>query len=494
MNARVFLAALSLVAMSVLVGQLRAGGDRPDGLVPEAIHAADGIAGSCAGASPDVIVGELTGISRWGAVGDLAGYSLGTTSCNIGDQTLQWDADTVNHPVIAQNIYRYGNGRFEQLGMSWLKHGFAAFAQTLCCTCQNPGDSQVLGIGCSDPYGSFLNGDQDGLPGSCGGFCGGLGPRWEVNPTTGAFAYPYDTIGMTGDAVFKRIQLRLDDIDPALNVGANYYGEGHYVTPDDAAAGNHHNNASYEQILVGNFEVDSWVLLFTGETTRERAAIYAWQDNDPGVTIEVIEDDGDPLDDHDGRFYLGYRVTDNGDGTWHYEYALYNMNSHRSAQAFIVPVPAGVSVSDIGFRDVPHHSGDGIDGVTFDGTDWTVTPGAGQIIWSTQDIGENPNANALRWGTMYNFRFDADAPPAQVTVTITPFRPGGPPVLTTSALGPVDPCPWDLDGDGIVGITDFLALLAEWGVAANGPPDFDGDGTVGITDFLELLSRWGGCP
>lgn len=55
-------------------------------------------------------------------------------------------------------------------------------------------------------------------------------------------------------------------------------------------------------------------------------------------------------------------------------------------------------------------------------------------------------------------------------------------------------CPWDLDGDGEVGITDFLELLAEWGAAPIGPPDFDGDGVVGITDFLQLLGNWGPCP
>ncbi|MHC4804624.1 MAG: hypothetical protein ACYTFF_21335 [Planctomycetota bacterium] len=27
---------------------------------------------------------------------------------------------------------------------------------------------------------------------------------------------------------------------------------------------------------------------------------------------------------------------------------------------------------------------------------------------------------------------------------------------------PPDPCPADLDGDGSVGITDFLILLANW--------------------------------
>jgi len=54
----------------------------------------------------------------------------------------------------------------------------------------------------------------------------------------------------------------------------------------------------------------------------------------------------------------------------------------------------------------------------------------------------------------------------------------------------------DLDGDGVVGITDFLALLAAWGPCPQPCPpscsaDFDSDCTVGITDFLTLLSNWG---
>ncbi len=54
-------------------------------------------------------------------------------------------------------------------------------------------------------------------------------------------------------------------------------------------------------------------------------------------------------------------------------------------------------------------------------------------------------------------------------------------------------CPWDCgDGDGTVGINDFLALLGTWG--APGACDFDCDGAVGIGDFLKLLGTWGACP
>jgi predicted outer membrane repeat protein len=55
-------------------------------------------------------------------------------------------------------------------------------------------------------------------------------------------------------------------------------------------------------------------------------------------------------------------------------------------------------------------------------------------------------------------------------------------------------CPWDLDCDFQVGITDFLLVLALWGTNPLGPPDFDSDGDVGITDFLSLLANWDLCP
>jgi len=54
-------------------------------------------------------------------------------------------------------------------------------------------------------------------------------------------------------------------------------------------------------------------------------------------------------------------------------------------------------------------------------------------------------------------------------------------------------CPWDCaNGDGLVGINDFLAVLAQWGLVGSSC-DFDGGG-VGITDFSELLANWGPCP
>jgi hypothetical protein len=53
-------------------------------------------------------------------------------------------------------------------------------------------------------------------------------------------------------------------------------------------------------------------------------------------------------------------------------------------------------------------------------------------------------------------------------------------------------CLCDLDGNGHVGVGDFLVLLAVWGQAGV-PADFDGGG-VGVTDLLVMLGNWGPCP
>ncbi|HIC23220.1 MAG TPA: hypothetical protein EYO84_07335, partial [Planctomycetes bacterium] len=77
--------------------------------------------GGLGGTGADVIVGELTGTQSYGNAGGYYAFSVGTTSCNIGTEELDWIASTNNHPVIGQNMFRLKDGTFEQIGMSWLK-------------------------------------------------------------------------------------------------------------------------------------------------------------------------------------------------------------------------------------------------------------------------------------------------------------------------------------------------------------------------------------
>ncbi|MCI0652702.1 MAG: hypothetical protein L0Z55_12555 [Planctomycetes bacterium] len=353
-------------------------------------------------AGPDVIVSELPAISNYAAIGGIDVFSVGTTSCNIGDEVLDWIATTNDHPVIGQNMFRLKDGRFEQIGMSWLKHGFTALQDPLCdigCT-PNPNGS-ALGVGCSDPYSSFLNGIQSGL-----------GPRFEVNAATGFFEYPYTDPAIAG-GLDRRLQVHVEDLDPDLNVGAIYFVEGQYIQPDDAAANNDDNNASWRECTIATAGTDNYTATATGSTIEQEAAIHAWQAEDPSVTIVNV----DVADD--GRFIAAYTVTDLGNGYWHYEYAIQNLNSDQSAGSVSFPIPAGLGVTALGFHDVDYHSGE-----PFAGTDWEMTAGASEILFETDTIAEDPDANALRWGTLYNFRFDANSPPADGTITIGLFKPG----------------------------------------------------------------------
>ncbi|MCP4069171.1 MAG: hypothetical protein GY741_12895, partial [Phycisphaeraceae bacterium] len=56
---------------------------------------------------------------------------------------------------------------------------------------------------------------------------------------------------------------------------------------------------------------------------------------------------------------------------------------------------------------------------------------------------------------------------------------------------PVNPCPADLSGDGIVNGGDIGLLLVAWGTP---DVDLDGDGTTGGADLGLILAAWGPCP
>lgn len=365
------------------------------------------------GKSPDVIVGDLVGTTNYGSLSGITAYAIGTTSCNLGSCWLNWFASTANKPVIGQNMYRLKNGRFEQIGQSWLKHAFTALQQNVCGTCVSAPNGTHLGVNCSDPYSSGLNGSQSRL-----------GPKADVNPDTGVYLYPDARIGTTGDAIFKRLQVRNVDLDPAQNAGALYFVEGQYVTPDDAKAKNQANNASYRPATVG---ASPFNLTLTGSTVRGKMAIQAWKASDPTVTET-------PLGASEGLFVVSAKATDLGGGIYHYEYAVENLTNHRGAQSFSVPFPAGTVITNVGFHDVDYHSGE-----PFNGTDWPATVGATSVTWATTTFDVNPNANALRWGTLYNFRFDANVAPGFAPITMGLFKPGTPSTTTVTNVAP-NPC------------------------------------------------------
>ncbi|MGQ0542202.1 MAG: carboxypeptidase regulatory-like domain-containing protein [Blastocatellia bacterium] len=406
-----------------------------DGEVTSAVLPANPETGSVPG--PDVVVGDVIGLAQFGSSsGTQVGLAVGTDSCNFGTIDLNWFANPNNdHPVIPQNLYRMSGGatndaRFEQIGQSSVKHAFTALTQNLCALgCNGVGGSR-LGSGCSDPYSASLNAGPN------------LGSRAWINPFTGFYprndsATPNNShTGHSHAGPTHRILTEINDLSTSQNPGATYYAEAQYVTPHEYAwcqsnpgQCNMYNNVSYRRYNVSGTG-SPFTFSAVGSTVRTRRAVSAWT----GASFVELQ----PAPGVDGVGSIAYKVTNPSAGVWHYEYAIYNENLDRAIQSFSVPIGGGVTLTNIGFHAPPQHPGSPGDGTMgsagFSNATWSQSQAGGAMTWSSETFAQNPNANAIRWGTMYNFRFDSNRPPQSMNATIGFFKTGSP--INVQVQGP----------------------------------------------------------
>jgi hypothetical protein len=364
----------------------------------------------------DVSLGGLSNIQHWDHAGTYptgtAALSMATTSCNVGTVDVPWLAPMQeDHPMIHMALYRLLNGRFEQIGVSWLKHGFYALSDNACSQCMHPSDGSFLGVGCSDTYGSGNNADRRYL-----------GPRSEVNAAAGTWectgshfagGQP-DCVRRHNETGHGPLDHRLFALDADLNnAGATYFYEAYYVVRADNLR---HNNWGSRRCTM------SWNGSFWQFTTPSSGNALV---NGPALnrfgelrTTVDIPGDGDVL--------LAVQTTDLGGGAFNYEYALLNLDSDRRVRSFSLPVVGVPNITNIGFHDSD-----------LDPTnDWQVTLQGGTITWETDTYAQNPNANALEFGYMFNFRFDAGAASKSVNATLGLFEPGGGDEAVAATFGP----------------------------------------------------------
>ena len=231
-----------------------------------------------------------------------------------------------------------------------------------------------------------------------------------------------------------RIRVETSDLNTTLNSGATYFVEGQYVTPHEytwcqshPGQCNMYNNVSYRQFTVNggptNFNFSP-----VGSTIQMQPAIMAWA----GATVSQVE----PDPGNDGIWFMGYKVTNPSAGVWHYEYALYNENLDRGIQSFSVPLtPESTLVISAFMRrrrnPVGQTTGRSTPGLQQHAMD--CHSGSGSITWNTETFAQNQNANAIRCGTLYNFRFDADQPPQSANATVDFFKTGSPMTVAIQA-------------------------------------------------------------
>ncbi len=197
MNIRVFLTVAGLAGTVAGIGQMQ-------------VTAEDRSSSAPLGGVPDVAVsrvglqssGTLDSFAYYGSFGGIRAFAMASTSCNVGTAVADWinshnGASAGKHPVIAQNMYRLLDVRFEQIGMSWLKHSFCAVSEPTCGACQAT-NCTTLGIGCADTYSASLNGNQ-----------GSLGPRSEINPwpNVGVATHTTDSAPTGNATISGRLQI-----------------------------------------------------------------------------------------------------------------------------------------------------------------------------------------------------------------------------------------------------------------------------------------------
>ncbi len=400
----------------------------------------NGIARSTIVPGPDIVVGDMFDLQQFGSSGSQVGLGMGTDSCNNGDQEVNFrQLPNGDHPVVSQNLYRMSGGvnntdRFEQIGQAWVKHTFGADQFDDCGFGCSPAPTfSTLGVGCSDAYASFQNASQTD-------HAGALGSRAWVNPFTGAFPTsprPENHSGHSHSGTSHRILVEASDLEPGNNPGATYYAEVQYDSPHEYAwciahpgQCNMFNNASYRRYDVsgtGTFVFDpvGYTSIMTPATTVWTGATSATIEPEPGV---------------DGRAYVVYKITNPSPDVWHYEYAIHNQNLDRSIQSFSVPVGAGANISNIEFHAPPNHPGFPNDGTAnnagFSNAPWNSIQTVDSVIWGTEPFAQNPNANAIRFATMYNFRFDSNRPPQPATAAVAFFKTGAPITVNIQAPSP----------------------------------------------------------
>lgn len=427
-------------------------------------------------AGPDIICSDITAGQTYGAVGDYQAYSFGDTTCNIGDAAFTYNANTPDHPVFTSSLYRIHEGRFEQIGMSFVSHTFFPLQGNACGLGCTPGALGMLGAGCSDSIGAGLAGGQSNM-----------GPRIEIDPWASDFPYPFSTINQTGNPIYKRLKARIADLS---ETSALYFVERQYMSNEEQPEARN-NNSSYRRV---SFTPATNSPQLQGTTFAQRPAIYAWQDHgmgadmpDPDVMISSVN-----LPD-DGLVHIGSRATDLGDGTWRYDYAVQNQNAARGVNALRIPIGFNRNVEDASFHDVEYL--DEVDN-QIEGTDWGLSIVSGFARWELgDDFGSNPFANAIRWGTTYSFSFVSQHAPTNKVVELGVFDDDGIDTVLASVVAPISgECRVDMNADGTLNFFDISVWLNSY-TKQDLNSDFTGDGVFNFFDASAFLNEYiQGCP
>lgn len=391
----------------------------------------------------DVNLYEVDGPTIYGRRGPAypngeVGVGISHAFCNAGTVHVPWVTSpttsgqmTDEHFKIAFLLARESNGRMVQISKrnTYVKHSRVTYnlGSSLCGTCQN-GPGSTFRIGCFDAYSTGFNGDRFNL-----------GPSDEIDPWLGTFnpvgsyfdrgdpavagAQANDgTQSLTSSQVnaFDPVKNRITVAESDLLQSGQFYAQAQLLCEREPVAnrGNNLRSARLGFNWNGNWQVSDL------GNQRSGSILNQWS----GARVELGGNGND-----DGRFAVAARVTGPVGGLYRYEYAVHNIDNHRGAASFRIPLTGAITVQNVGFRDIDDNPLN----------DWTFSMSSTELAWSAAAN------NALDWNTIYNFYFESPTAPGAggalleqarlgggaLTVAVPTDVPGGVTVATLRTIG-----------------------------------------------------------
>lgn len=376
----------------------------------------------------DIQIYDITDIAYYGRQGAAypsgeAGFMVGHSHCNRGTVNVPWVANSGGvmvdtYPKIAFLLARESGGRMVQIsGQGHSKHSMVPynFSTGPCMPCTTTGGAFFF-VGCSDTYGSGTNASQYNL-----------GPNHEINPWLGTWNslgsyFDAGDPAVTGAAATDRVRSLTSSMVSAfgsvknrivvpeqeLLAGAQYYAQTQLVIVGEPVGNRGNNQCNRPVNITGTGS--GWTCTASGASAFG-SVLTRWS----GANWDL---GGNGVDD--GRFLVASKITNPAAGSWHYEYAVQNVDNSRAGATIRVPVDPAATITGVGFRDV--------DGNALN--DWTWTRTATELVFAA------PAGNALEWNTFYNVWFDCSVAPGFGVVKIDQARVG-PGTLTVDVLGEV---------------------------------------------------------
>ena len=329
--------------------------------------------------------------------------------------------------LLVYHLYRFVDGRLEQLAQSQVKHAFNSInidTASGSVVCRSPGrPGRVVPAGCEDLYQTSSNANQ-----------AYLGPREEIIAHSGIWLRDGSIWDLTGpldvpdgncdylpDILFYGGQVPCqapvsDAMDRRMSVleselstpDARYFIEAWYLVRDDV---NIFNSIGRKEITPA-FN-NGWT--FAAAAAFQQGPVISdyltLQDGNAGGMTDVV-------DSGEGFVQVSSTVSMLADDRWQYDYTLMNFDFDRAIDSFDIPISTAVNVTEAAF----------FDGDTDGENNWVATTQPGLVSFQAS------GPDKLKWGSLVSFRFIADKRPNSDVATLHVADAGDPASLNVNLL------------------------------------------------------------